>query len=142
MVSKLHVIFLGLLISVLAFGGCDTPEPSGTVSGKVTYKGEPVSEAIVTFISTELGSGAEDTLDTSGQYSIKGAQAGIPLGKYKVTIRPPEVEDPSTSTGESPPLMVPKEMPNVPEKYRTEQSTPLEVEVAAGNNEHNFDLED
>jgi len=129
-----------LALITLPFLGCGSGEPSGTVSGKVTYKGEPVSEAIVTFKHVENGASAQGELDSSGQYEIVGADGGLPIGSYTVMITVPQVEDPKSPKGQSP-MFMDKVMPNVPKQYRS-ASSPLKADLVEGANTHDFELKD
>ena len=117
--------------------GCGASESLGTVRGNVTSDGQPVAEATISFRNTETGESASAQLDASGAYQITGA-GGVDPGTYKVIILPPEVE---VSLGpNSPPTTRQKEMPNLPKRYRSIQTTPLSAEVGNGENEINFEL--
>ncbi len=120
------------LLIVLA--GCSGSEvrPSGTVSGTVTFGGEPVTEGQVQFNSEELGVGALAKLDSAGKFTI---EAPLALGKYTVTVLPPPL--PAPEEGVEPEI---KEYPNIPEKYRTESTTDLTAEVKEGDNHFPFDM--
>jgi hypothetical protein len=76
------------LLACLTFAGCGGP-PSGQLSGKVTFNGEPVSGAAMAFESTTnpevlfRGSSSAD-----GTYHVDyRASEGMPPGPYKVTVR-------------------------------------------------------
>jgi hypothetical protein len=76
----LQLVLLGLF--GLALLGCSRPK--GTVSGTVTYKGEPVPAGMVAF----FGPGdqvASAPLRPDGTYEA----SGVPLGEVKVTVTTP-----------------------------------------------------
>ncbi len=135
------VIYFGSLWLLSGLAGCGEGGdefPTGTVSGKVTFDGKPVTEGKISFINEELGYGAGATLGSDGSYQLEEGR-GIRLGDYKVAVRPPLVggspEDP-----DDPPK--PKEMPNIPEKYRQFETSGLSAAVKEGGNEFTFDLKD
>src|SRR5690348_8018376 len=57
--------------------------PQGKVSGKVTYKGNPVtSGATVSFISESGGGSAAGTVDAAGNYLLRSMNGDhVPVGK-------------------------------------------------------------
>ena len=121
------VCSLGLITLGCSGGG----EPMGHVSGKVTFGGVPVTEGSISFLSK--GRSGAGTLAVDGSFKIIGENGGIPPGDYKIVIVPPTVELPSDGT--SSPVMAPKEMPNIPEKYRLEETTDLKATVKEGAND-------
>ena len=96
------------------------PKPlttDGTVSGAITLLTKPLTDCEVTIVSMTLSKPRVFTAKVeAGQYKFDGP---IPLGKYVVIV-----------TG-SPP-------DPIPEKYKTTQTSNLRVDVKAGGN--NFDL--
>jgi len=116
--------------------GCDTGPPSGKVRGKVTFKGKPVVEGLVTFMNPKEGGAAEAYLNSDGTYAVGNRVA---VGDYQVMITPlTEMKD--TDPGKTPPMKVEKNVPDVPRKYRMPGSTPLTATVKQGENEFNFDM--
>lgn len=108
--------------------------PTAPVEGKVTYRGEVVPGALVTFVpvSPESKLRADALVDASGQYRLSTYEAwdGAVAGKYKVTI----VLWRERENGISVNLL--------PEKYASVKTTPLEVTVEAGRkNVFDFALE-
>jgi len=134
----LHVACL-LGFSVLV--GCESPEPVGQVTGKVTYKSEPVGEGVVHFSNSEVGFSADAKIGSDGFYTLTTHKGGVPPAEYKVTISPPEIPDPS-SGGDTAPGTITKEMDNIPEKYRSLATTPLTATVKEGKNQVALDMED
>jgi len=71
---------------IIAFGGWREAEnPVGTVSGAVTFRGEPVGEGQVSFRSKETGKGNLAQLDLIGGFSLRDA---LEVGTYTVFVTP------------------------------------------------------
>ena len=135
--------FLALLV------GCNTGSLSGTVpaSGKVTYKGNPVEGAIVTFLPEGEGRPATATTVTGGTFSLTTVDsAGAMPGKYKVTIDKVDFATGGASSMEEASVGNAKEgqmKKLLPKKYADAGSTPLSAEVpSAGKKEFDFALVD
>jgi hypothetical protein len=133
--------------SALFFAGCSGSGVAGTVpvSGKVTYKGQPVGGATVSFIGEAGGSrGAVAVSEADGTYKLRTLETeGALPGKYTVTVTKtesaasttlPTMEEMAKSSGKPPPEA--KEL--LPAKYGDPAQTPLKFEVKAGSN--NIDL--
>jgi hypothetical protein len=105
-------IFLGLSI------GCGGPKALLPVSGKVTYRGQPVPGGTIAFTPDakhgEHGPMAVGEIAPDGTYSLRtGKDFGAAAGVYRVTVAA------VTSRGIAPPgqpFHVPQSL--VPEKYR------------------------
>jgi hypothetical protein len=108
----------------------------GKVRGKVTFKGQPVKEGMLTFLNLSEGGAAEALLNADGTYAVA---AGVPVGEYVVEIKPLTVIV-DTDPGKSPPAPVEKKAPDIPRKYRQQGSTPLKAAVKAGENEFDFEM--
>jgi len=133
---------LASVLSLIWTSGCgDSSGPVGSLSGKVTYKGEPVTEGSIVFFNPETGAAAEAQLDLDGTYVIETQVGGLPPGTYQVSISPPEIPDPSTPPNTAP-SMIPKDMPNVPKKYRRRETSDLTVVIHQGENTYDLDMQD
>lgn len=119
--------FVALLLFTTGCGG--TGEKLGSVKGKITYKGEPLSEARIEFDPVEEGRPATGFTDAEGNYTLSFVQneAGAKVGKHIVRIRTEKNVD----------GIVVKE--KLPPKYH--EKSELTAEVTSGPNEINFDLE-
>ncbi len=125
-----------LIISLLGFSGCKEPEKLGRIGGKVTFQGKPVTEGLVLFSCIDKGVNMTAQLKKDGSYEIIMAKgAGLPLGEYRVCVSPPV---PFYQIGEKPPAR-PKQYPNIPAKYRNNQTAALTTTVIDGDNR--FDIE-
>lgn len=137
---------LAVAIVVLALAGCGGKEgftgPTGTVNGKVTYKGGPIpAGSLVTFLSSE-GYAASGTTSEDGSYKLtyEGSE-NIPATTYKVQLSPPaatasdQLIDPSQPLPEAPPEPFPS-------KYAASSTSGLEFTIKEGENPPiDFDLE-
>jgi len=122
----------GLLLVALVLTGCQGGKKMGTVSGKVTYKGNPVTAGEVQFTMPEKGLGSSAKLDDSGAYTLAGQ---LEAGTYKVYIQPPTPE-------QLPPGQAPKPVKfDVPRKFQNLTTTPLTKEVKAGANDIPIELD-
>lgn len=124
-------IVLPLTIATL---GCGPGYSTAEVSGKVTFKGEPLADASVNFtpVGGDKGMGSFGKTDASGNYSLElidGGAAGAAVGEHSVTVtiasdEEQDVIDPATT--------------KVPLKYR-DGSQKFTV-PAEGTDSANFDI--
>lgn len=123
--------FITLLVSCcisLALVGCSNPNPVGTVKGTATVKGKPYSKAAVMFVSLETGHGASGDLDAEGKFQLSDP---LPVGKYTVYFAPKSIA-PEDATAAPIPMQMDKV---VPDKYWSESSSDIKVDVKEGANE-------
>ena len=132
----------GLLVFALAVsGGCGRANKLGTVpvSGKVTYKGQPVAVATVSFIPVGDGRPATAITKAGGEYRLTTLDSdGALPGQYTVLVRKSEVSLASTEPVSmedalklnSRPPPPPKEL--LPAKYADATKSPIKYEVKAG----------
>ncbi len=126
---------LGLLVSLhpLGCGGSSGPvKKVGTVSGKVTFKGAPVTEGQIAFIDQATGSAGGSPLGADGSYKLPQA---LTTGNYAVVIQPPPL--PMPEEGKPPPK--PQPYANIPKKYREISTSGLSISIKEGTNP--FDVE-
>lgn len=71
--------------------GCGKAGPPLTkVGGNVTLQGKPVTAGIVIFQSADQLVNVMSDIDAQGHYELKTHDAaGIPPGKYRVSLKPP-----------------------------------------------------
>lgn len=127
--SASAVVLAGAVV-VLAFG-CNSAEKPVEVTGKVTFKGEPVAEGDIQFVEDRTGRGAEVKLESDGAY-----KASLFAGEYKVVVTPPYIVD--NSSGMPNPYY--KKVKNVPKKYHSTATSGLSVKVSRESTKHDFDL--
>ncbi|MFV0444541.1 MAG: hypothetical protein ACK5Q5_13310 [Planctomycetaceae bacterium] len=124
---------LALTIILAGCGGGEPTRVDHTVTGTVKFNGAPVTEGSVQFEDSAKGLGGSGELAADGSYETL-----LPDGDYKVTILPPMEFTPDTPN--SPGGLVPKNVKNVPDKYRTPDSTPLAARVTSGQTVHDFEM--
>lgn len=137
-------IIVRLSISVVAvtwLAGCSGASIPNTipVSGKVTYKGQPVGSATVTFVGEANTRPATALTSADGTYSLMTLDSqGALAGNYRVTVDktdiPPElrkdVSMEEAAANANKPTPEPKKL--LPAKYSDPKLTPLKFEVKAG----------
>jgi len=139
---------IGLLILICPVAGCSSNSTGTTpVSGRVTYKGQPVEGATISFVPEGDGRPATSISGSGGVYHLMTLDAiGAMPGPYTVVVRKSELPADSTKAvtmeeavkinSRPPPL--PKEW--LPAKYSDAARSPLKFEVKAGQ-KNNFDLQ-
>src|SRR5262245_26970608 len=128
--------------------GCNRGSVLGTVpvSGKVTYRGQAVANATVTFIGEGDARAAVAVTDPRGVYRLKTLDsAGATPGKYVVLVSQTE-----TASGDDKPISMDEAAKNrgkarepkqlLPPKYSDPAKTPLKYEVQSGRT-NTFDLQ-
>jgi len=127
------VCLLASLLLTGCLGGSDGPgRKYGKVSGTVSFKGQPVKEGEVNYLSSDTGGAAHATIK-DGKFDVSG---DVIIGKYAVSVTPPGPGAPEP--GKTP---KPAEAADIPEKYRDFKTSGLTAEVKEGSNPHEFKLE-
>ena len=136
--------FSAIAVVCLFLAGCGSGSVSGTspVKGKVTYNGQPVEGATISFYSEAEGVRPAVAISGSdGTYELKTLDTtGAMPGKYVVLVAkteiPPELmkevsmDEAAANAGK--PLPQPKEL--LPAKYLDAAQTPFKFEVKPGDN--------
>jgi hypothetical protein len=138
--------FVACVLFGLVASGCSRGEqrPAVTpVSGTVTYNGNPVEGAIVSFSSSGGKPAATGVTDASGKYALHTFVEGdgAAPGDYIVTLSKTSVDDPLKgkttdeisemhASGKPVPQAVVKHL--LPQKYSTVQDSPEKASVKAG----------
>jgi hypothetical protein len=99
------------------------------VSGRVTYKGKPVAGATVNFVSQEGKDNYNAAVNDDGTYTVKG----IKPGKYGIAVVAMKRVDAKDAAARKPAA--------IPDKYADVKQSGLLVEVKAGENDVNLNLE-
>ena len=125
---------LAVALSLLA-AGCGGP-PTGTVTGKVTFKGEGINWGTVGFV-------AADGRAISGQFNSEGTfTSRAPIGPGKLTVQtyplPPSVQPPDKP--QPPPQAGLARYTEIPAKYADARTSGLDYTVKAGPQTHEVDL--
>jgi hypothetical protein len=117
--------------AVLWVAGCGSADKPIDVTGKVTFKGEPVTEGSVQFVEDRTGRGAQVDLGPGGTY-----KASLFAGEYKVVVTPPYIVDQSQGM----PNPYYKKVKNIPKKYHSTATSGLTAVVSRDKTIHDFDL--
>jgi len=119
------------LLSVFVAAGCSNKKaPTGTVSGTVKYKGEPVTVGTIMFMDPATKLGGSAWLGADGSYTIT---ASIEVGEYNVAFPPPPAPPPGSGAER---ILSP-----LPSKYYVPEKGTVKFTVVAGKNTADFDLE-
>ena len=131
----LNFCLVASCLFIFFIAGCSSGPAVGDVSGKVTFKNQPVKEGTVTFLNPNEGGAGESPIDASGNFTI----SHLVVGEYIVIVTPlMEMKD--TDPGRSPPAPVEKSAPNIPVKYRQQGLTPLKTPIKEGKNEFQIEM--
>lgn len=103
--------------------GCSSSESGGTVSGRVTLNGKPLTDANVKFLNPDLGVGITCALDADGTFA---SDTRIPEATYQVAISPPNTSHQPGDTGMP---VIPKLPKDLPKKYTSTDTSDLKAEV-------------
>ena len=122
-------------LAALGVVGCGKKADYGSITGRVTFKGQPVSEGQVVFFSVEpeeMHVYQAARIRPDGTYTVKMSDGpGLVTGKYQVAVMPPVVEGPgSKSAGPR----SPRKYPDIPPRYRTPKTSQLSLTVEEGKN--------
>lgn len=88
MIRSWHFQGIGLVSLVIVLGGCERAPELHPVSGTVSYGGEMVEGATVTFRCEEANTIATGTTDGQGRFELSTYQAGkgAVAGEHTVTV--------------------------------------------------------
>jgi hypothetical protein len=125
-------------LSTLAFAGCGPG--TAPVNGTITYKGQPVADAIVIFTPSSGGTNAKiarGMTDAQGKFTLGTDEPGdgaVP-GEYTVSLTPnlPEPAEGDYSAAPPPPF---------PARYTNATGSDLKAKVKAGSNDFPLELKD
>lgn len=132
-----QTILVSLLVAAFTLG-CSQKEKLGAVSGKVTFKGQPLTEGVVIFTNAAKGIHMTAKLDEQGCYKVVMAKGeGLPPGDYQVSVNPPTVEVPMGPARTAAPMPV---YPNIPMKYRNSKTSGLKLTVTEEGNTLDIDM--
>lgn len=128
-------------IGLLAFAGCGSK--TNSVSGKVTFNGQPVTGGSLTFLpqagegasASELGKPAATTVGVDGSYIVKPDSdgGGAVTGKHRITYSAPVIETPGVDY-DRPGMIAPKS------PFHGLRPKDEMVEVKAGENKLDVEL--
>tara|TARA_R110002111_G_scaffold262872_1_gene342338 strand:+ start:58022 stop:58462 length:441 start_codon:yes stop_codon:yes gene_type:complete len=126
-----------LLVCFALLTGCGSEtEPTGSVTGNITYQGNPLTEGLVNIYSAGRSVVGTAEIDTEGHFEFAKP---IATGDYQVYISPPP--PPAPPEPGQPPLKI-KPPQKIPQKYRAANTTDLKITITAGANELSLPLTD
>lgn len=156
-----RVVTVGLLAILLGLSGCDSAaegrRPTVPVEVMVTYNGEPIENATVTFVATDDSTPAFGRTDADGKTSITTFNPGdgAVIAGHMVTVTKMELDpkaklaeenvvdmdDPAYDPSDPPSVAPPRNL--LPQKYALPANSGLTAEVKKGEkNEFRFELTD
>jgi hypothetical protein len=146
-----YVSYFLLIGAALFSSGCGEGGPSvASVSGTVTYQGQPVADAMVTFIP-EKGTPGNGQTDASGKYTISTrGKNGAVLGLNKVTVTKMTTDGPAMPANPTPEDMrkaaeasarMSQTESQLPSKYGTAFSSGLTATVTSDESANVFDFD-
>lgn len=132
-----------LFMMAVAVIGCDDGRPDvpfGTVKGRVTWRGEPLADALVVF-QPEKGRPSSGRTSQSGEYELRYKERpwGAIVGRHRVQITTSRgrLDDQTATGGGIREELSPEILPT-----RFHSASTLTAEVAKGANRIDFDLQD
>lgn len=140
---------VGLAIVSAALAGCGPKHtPTVPVTGKVTFKGQPVEGASVAFFLDGSGTPAVGTTKSDGTFDLTSHEPGdgAQEGQHKVTVTKVESNAPAVPAGESMEAALKRGQTKVtetmalPPDYADAGKTTLSFSVKKGEKNH-FDIE-
>ena len=139
---KSHVSARGMLLVAILIGGsmclgCSGGTP-GSVSGQVTWEGQPLEAGNIRFDPTEESEGASgSSLISAGKYSIPH-DSGMLAGKYLVSITATKATGKQIRRMDSTTAMTPEIVLFIPDRYNVRST--LDIELKGGANLKDFTL--
>jgi hypothetical protein len=126
-------VLAAVLIGAAALStfGCGSAEKPIDVSGKVTFRGEPVAEGAIQFIEDRTGRGGQVDLGPDGGYAVR-----LFAGEYKVAVTPPYMVD--NSSGMPNPYY--KKVKDIPKKYHSTATSGFTAAVSRDKVTHDFNM--
>lgn len=122
-------MLMGAALAAPFYSGCNPGKAVYPVEGSIVFEDggsiQPLAGGIVSFESIADKSNAAGDIDERGHYRLKSPAGldGVPAGKYRVLVMPPEPRDPD----HPPPLVL-------PERYRSYADSGIEVIVEEKSN--------
>ena len=123
-----------VVVLLVGLCGCGQSQgPTGNVTGKVTFAGDPVDQGEVVFFEAVGVPTALAELTPSGEFQL---DEPIPVGEYQVAITPPPGNAPA---GEEDPKFE-EALKKIPPKYQSEVTSGFTAAVKQGDNSFTFEM--
>lgn len=120
------------LFMLLFIAGCGG-KPTGTVSGKVTFRSEPVAMGTIAFLATD--GTVCSAMIRDGRYAV----SKVPVGPVTLTVSA-HAPPPTVSPDGRGPDRMPKSIP-IPERYADHKNSGLTFDVVSGSQVYDVDLQ-
>jgi hypothetical protein len=149
---------LGLPLALLLLSGCSGTSKNSTVSGKVTYKGQPVTGGTLTLHPTDGKGGSFPPIPIKPDGTFMTTD--VPAGSWQVAIETESIKGMPTGgynakppQGQKPPDGAAPKMPEIdtsgqpkyvqiPKKYSDPKTSNLTWDIVKGKNDKTFELTD
>jgi hypothetical protein len=148
-------LFALLLIPCVAIGcGSGNSQVPGSLSGKITYKGQPLKGGMLKFFASADSTGYDGIISPSGNYNA----TDIPIGDLIVTVDTEHLKAAGKPKGKDadkytkmggqapPPGITPVKSEDlyteIPKKYNSTKTSPLKVTVSKGKSTKDIELTD
>jgi len=144
-----RLVVLGVILCVPGLVGCGGSKKA-SVSGKITYKGEPLGNGTVVFIG-EKSAGGSSPIGADGSYKMRD----VPVGPMKITVETvPSRPAPKTpnmpkapNMPEMPPMpgqenAAPGKYVKIPDRFKDPAKSGLTYDVTPGDQKHDITLPD
>lgn len=137
---RLFVVFFLLTVS-----GCASDEPRGTVTGKVSVNGVPLTEGTIFFENQAKGVALTGQIKPDGSFLLASHKGvGLVVGSYQVAISPEAMlmsADEIPLVGKNPRKPNDVKKSSLPNKYYKTSTSGITAEIKEGSNPpFNFDL--
>jgi hypothetical protein len=143
-------VLIAPLFLVPVCGCSKNPSAPASISGTVTYKGDPVTGGTLTFVTKE-NVNYSTAIGADGKYG----KSDLPEGEMKVVIETesikPKTDVPAYGEGRGNPIgPAPKgakqvsagKYVKIPDKYNSAVTTDLKVTLSSGSQTQDFELKD
>jgi len=125
-------------IFLLTVSGCASEEPRGSVTGKVSVDGVPLSEGTIYFENQAKGVALTGQIKSDGSFTLASHKgAGLVVGSYRVAISPEAMlmsADEIPLVGKNPRKPNDVKKSPLPEKYFKTATSELTAEIKEGSN--------
>lgn len=130
------IVTMSLVVSAV-FGGCNRGPEMAPVSGKVTYKGQPLKHGNILF-QPSIGPPAKGEIGPDGTFSLSTFKTndGAVIGKHRVQVI---CVDPQAKPA-NPDEETPSAKSLIPEKYSNYATSEITVDVVKGGGPYSIDL--
>ena len=119
---------LAIAFLVLPIAGCGKSTPKGTVKGKVLLENQPYSDARVALLSLQSGQASSADIRPDGTFQLNEP---LPVGKYTVFLAAKSSPEGGNEAAPKPEAIDRA----VPDKYWSEATSDVSVEIKAGEND-------